>query len=260
VLPILLAGAAVSGLLFLGKDLVLPALSRQHLRAERLLNRTDPDRISKVPHLLDPGGARVSMAVYQPVRQRMEATLLTMRAPDGTLTALDWYPVLDWDPATRSWLAERGGTRFPLGAERPGTLRQALPARTAAPLTADVRRVELAVMEGAALGLSRSDTSLLLAAEPENPRLVLLHHGHFTQSLAPVVLLLLSLPFCLRLLSRSAIPSVLAVCGFAALYYAATFLAQGLATGGEVNPVVLAWLPTVVFGSLGLSLYLFMDG
>jgi lipopolysaccharide export system permease protein len=44
----------------------------------------------------------------------------------------------------------------------------------------------------------------------------------------------------------------LAVCGG---YLVSDLVAQKLGSRGTLHPVVAAWLPTVLFGSLGLVLY-----
>ncbi|MHC5012225.1 MAG: LptF/LptG family permease [Planctomycetota bacterium] len=259
-LPILLSGVLIAGLLMVMKETVVPSLNRQHQRLYRLLSKSHPDRITEVPHFQDPSGARLSMAAYLPLRRRIEGALLTFREAGGDVESVHTYPVLTWSEDSRNWIAERGGTRFPLDQDPTGGIRRPIPENAVAPLDSDIRLVEVSITRKVALGLSSRDTAALMRADPDNTRLVMLHHAQFTRPLSAVVLLLLSLPFCLRLMSRSALPGIVAGLVGSALYYGTGFLASGMSGPGDLNPVVLAWAPTVLFGSLGAALYFGMDG
>jgi len=69
-----------------------------------------------------------------------------------------------------------GGTLFPLGEDPTGRLRRPVPPEERAPLEADVLLLEFSVLEDLSMGMSTRETGVLLAVEPENARLVLLHH------------------------------------------------------------------------------------
>ena len=66
------------------------------------------------------------------------------------------------------------------------------------------------------------------------------------------------MPFCFALGRRTSLPGTSAALWTSALCTASSFLTVRLATSGDLNPVVLAWLPTVVLGSLGLAFWLSM--
>lgn len=257
-LPVLVSGVVLVGAVFIVQEDFAPTLSRRHLHLSRLLNESEPDRITRVPHFDDPGGGRLSMAAYEPTARRIDAGLLSFRTPDGVPSSLRFYPLLEWDPNGRRWIAVEGGTLFPLGEDRTGTVRRPLPPGEAAPLDADVQLLEVSVLKDLALGLSTKETAALVRANPDSTRLVYLHNEQFTRCLYPVVLLLLGLPFCLGLGRRSSLPGTVAVLGTGAALYSASFLSAHLATSGEVNAVVMAWLPDVLLGSIGLSLWLTM--
>jgi len=72
------------------------------------------------------------------------------------------------------------------------------------------------------------------------------------------VLLLLGLPLCFEIGRRSALPGTIGVLGVAAGYFGLTFLCARLATTGQLNPVVCAWFPVVLLGTLGLASWLTM--
>lgn len=257
-LPIVLSGVLLAVGIFAVQELLVPSMSRRNMELSRLLNDREPDRITEVPHFDDPDGARLSMAAYQPLARRLEGALLTFREPDGTPKALRFYPLLEWHEKEHRWIAVEDGTLFPLGEDETGTVRIRLPAGEPAPLGADVRLLEVSVLKELALGLSLREMAELVRADPDNPRLHYMYAEGMTRCLAPLVLLLLSVPFCLVLGRRSAIPGITSVLSAAAAQYAASFLALRLTASGEINAVMMAWLPTVVLGSVGLALWLTM--
>jgi len=257
-LPIVLSGVLLAVLLFGMQEVLVPSMSRRNMELARLLNDREPDRITEVPHFEDPEGARLSMAAYHPMARRLEGALLTFREPDGTTKELRFYPLLEWREKEGRWFAVEDGTLFPPGEDTEGTVRIRLPAGEEAPLGADVRLLEVSVLKELALGMSTRETAELVRADPDNPRLLYMYAEQFTRCLSPLVLLLLSVPFCLVLGRRSAIPGITAVLSAAAAHYAAAFLVVRLTSSGELNPVMLAWMPTVLLGAAGLALWLTM--
>ena len=58
----------------------------------------------------------------------------------------------------------------------------------------------------------------------------------------------------------SSLPGMSAALGLGALFFGATQVCTGLGADADLNPVVMAWLPTVLFASLGLALFVGLDG
>lgn len=259
VLPIVLSGVGLAGLLFGMQELLGPLLSREHLAASELLNRAEPDRISEVAHFQDAGGARLSVAAFMPLARQLEGAMLTYRTPEGRPMRLEWYPILTWDPEVRGWYADHGGTLFPLAAADGGVLRKPVAPGTRVGLEASDKLLEVTYLKDKALGLSSSETGALVDADPDNPRLVMRHQRQFTGCVSVAVLLLLCVPYALRLGRRSAIPGAFAAIVGSACWYGAAFFTAGLAGTGEINPIFLAWVPTVTFLGVGLALYLTME-
>lgn len=257
-LPIILSGVAIAAGTFFVQERFVPSMSRRNMALERLLNDREPDRITRVPHFDDPQGARLSMAAYQPMARRLEGALLTFRDPQGSLEELRFYPLLEWMPEEKNWRVAEDGTLFPLGGEAAGTVRVRLPAGEVAPLGADVRLLEVSVLKDLALGLSMAEAADLVRADPDNPRFVYMVHEQVTRCLNPLILLLLAVPFCLGLGRRSSLPGSATALLASSLVYASSFLSVRLATSGDLNPVMIAWMPTVVLGSVGLALWLSM--
>ncbi len=83
---------------------------------------------------------------------------------------------------------------------------------------------------------------------------VALHH-HLTFPLANILLLILALPFALRFERGSKTERVFFALLVCAAYLVADLVAQNLGKQGLVHPVLAAWGPTVLFGSLGIVMF-----
>ena len=203
------------------------------------------------------------MEAYLPIARRMEAVMITFwDSKTGVPLELFEYPALDWDEGRQEWLASDGGSRIPLDAAAPGEKRYPLPVGHVAPLDGSASLLEVALTASASPGLSYAQVASLAAANPTNLRFKVLLQEMLTLPLSTLILLLLTLPFSFRISSRtnSAIPGMLGAMGVSGLYFGAHFMAGSLARSGDWNPVVLAWMPTVIFGSLGIALFTSLDG
>jgi len=260
-LPFLLSGVLVAGLIFAVQEGVAPRLSRRHNELLRVLGKSTPGRIPDVSHFHDPGGGRLSMAGYLPIERGMDAAQVTFRDKEGAATAIYRYPLLLWDEDSERWLAPQGGLHVPLDRDRTGMARIEIEPGSPAPLQASLPLIEISLTRARTLGYSLAEMRELVRANPDTPRLVLQQHGLFTLPLSAVVMMLLTLPFSFPVGRRRATPlSSLLVSGLiGSLYFAATYVTGSLAAAGDLNPVALAWLPSVLFGALGLALYATMD-
>ncbi|MBI5676900.1 MAG: LptF/LptG family permease, partial [Planctomycetes bacterium] len=97
--------------------------------------------------------------------------------------------------------------------------------------------------------------------EPDNPRNSLLFHSRISYTLTHFVLLLLGIPLVVGFerLSKNLFLRVglcVLVCG---IFYSLTFVCSNLGTTGMIHPILAAWLPTVIFGSVGLLFFDMMN-
>ena len=260
VMPIVASGLVIAAAMMWAQSGLVSELSRRHMKLGRILGKRSPDRIGQIPHFHDPGGARLSMEAFMPLAHRMEAVWVTVWNDDG-LDELRWYPELVWDADSRGWIADRGGERLPNTGASLGVIREPIPPGSRAPLQASLQLIEISLTLTSSLGLSYKEAAALERANPDMPRFVMSHHELYVGPVSAVLLLLLVLPFSVRVGRRtsSSIPGMMVAMGIGALFFGATYLAQALGGGGNLNPVVLSWLPTVVFGALGLALYLALD-
>lgn len=261
--PILGTSVLVVAGIFVMQEELVPDLSRRNLHLWRVISRKTPERITEVPHFHDRGGGRLSMESYDPFARRMRAAMVTFYdGRSGRPLKQLWYPELTWNDEAAQWIAQRGGRSIPANRAAPGRDRERIEPGAVAPLEGSAALLEITLTARMTPGLSMGQVEALEAANPQNAHFTVMKHEMYTMPLGVIVLLLLSLPFSFRVAqrSKSAIPGMLGSGLLGGLYFGAQFLAASLARSGDLNPVALTWMPTVVFGSLGLSLFLTMDG
>lgn len=93
------------------------------------------------------------------------------------------------------------------------------------------------------------------AQRPNRKDVAMALHRHFTYPLANLVLLLLGLPFAIHFERGSRIERVLGAIGMCAAYLLFDLTCQNLGYNGYIHPVVAAWSPTILFGSLGVVMF-----
>ena len=258
--PIVLAAAALTGAQVFARETFVPALSRRHDDLHRLLSERPgrTDRFQDVPHVQDTGGGRLSMSAFDPGARRMHAAWITFvhdPAVGGERTAYR-YPRVEWDAARARWVAPEGGTRWTLRRDAPETPVVSRTPADPVPLTMTPSLIELTLREGAALGLSSGEIAELARANPERTRFRLLYHQQMAGPVATLVLLLLGLPFVYHVGRRRTFRPFLATLALVSAFYVAGSLGSDLGARGSLNPVVGAWAAVVVFGALGIVLFL----
>lgn len=92
--------------------------------------------------------------------------------------------------------------------------------------------------------------------DPDKPQYVLLYHERLAYPFICIVLVGLGLPFVVgneRIRNSRVLGAgvCLAICG---VFYTVRFIATDLGQNGYLPPQVAAWLPTIMFGALGLYL------
>lgn len=103
--------------------------------------------------------------------------------------------------------------------------------------------------------MSYTDLLQLIEARPNRASARLALHRHVTYPLANVLLLLLALPLAVWYERRSRIERVLIAIGLCGGYILLDIVCQRLGQRSLLHPIVAAWTPTIVFGSLGVVLF-----
>lgn len=102
--------------------------------------------------------------------------------------------------------------------------------------------------------LSYTELLATLAARPNLTMVQMALHRHFTFPLANLLLLLLALPLALGFERGNSVWRLLAAIGLCGGYLLLDLTCQSLGGKGLLHPIVAAWVPTLVFGSLGITL------
>jgi lipopolysaccharide export LptBFGC system permease protein LptF len=105
------------------------------------------------------------------------------------------------------------------------------------------------------LDLSFSEVRELARRDPDNVKFQTLMQYHLTFPLANLVLLLVGLPILLRHDRRRNTAGLASGALLCIFYFAADFVLRNMGLQGSLDPLLAAWLPVLVFGSLGLVLY-----
>jgi len=102
---------------------------------------------------------------------------------------------------------------------------------------------------------SYTELAATMASRPNRADVRLAFHRHITYPFANLILLLIALPLAVWFERGSRIERVLTAIALCGLYALLDLVCQSLGQRGHLHPVVAAWSPTIVFGSLGVVLY-----
>jgi len=103
--------------------------------------------------------------------------------------------------------------------------------------------------------LSYSDLISLRQLKPNRPDYKLQFHRHITAPLANLVLLLLALPFAIHFERGRKLERVVYSIGICGAYLVLDLACVSLGMRETVDPVVAAWVPVILFGSLGAVMF-----
>lgn len=149
-----------------------------------------------------------------------------------------------------SWNPERTDWELTAGVEQAGDRRQPRTSLGVAEVTPElIWRAGKSARE--ADDLAYSELMDLRRLKPTRRDYALSYHRHFTFPLANLVLLLLALPFAVSFERGRRIERVIFAIAVCAAYLVADLTCQNAGFRGWLHPLVAAWAPTIVFGSLG---------
>lgn len=103
--------------------------------------------------------------------------------------------------------------------------------------------------------LSYTDLVELRKLRPNRTDVTLALHRHLTYPLANIILLLLALPFAVHFERGSRLERVIGAIAICAAYLVVDLICQSLGQRDYIHPIVAAWSPTILFGSLGVVFF-----
>ncbi|MBK8979210.1 MAG: LptF/LptG family permease [Planctomycetes bacterium] len=243
----LVAGTAAGGMAIVW-EFVVPDLNAPLAAAARALEGKDADSTLRDVVIKVSQGAEQTLFVdrYYPVEQRMKGVWVIDRGS----TAQDVAQILAreavWDPAASDWRLTDGRFRTP---DR-STPRELLGLKGVTPdlLWRSGKEGRETVL------LSYSELQDLRSLRPQRTDLVIAFHTHITFPIANIILLLLALPFAVYMERGRRVERIvfsIVVCG---AYLVFDLTCQQLGRS-MLHPVLASWLPTILFGSLGVAFF-----
>jgi len=250
-LPVYLAsallGVAMVGLREVASDWIADQRERVHHRLEHRTEEVVYERVV----VRDFGGSIAILDRFLPapadggpptieglaVRLRRDGHYLRVEAPRARWEGGRWR----LEGGERSRLAEETSEREPAEVLREFDLTPEL--------ALTYRRARDVPLE-----LSFGEVRRLVAREPDRPDWLTLWHYHLTFALANLILVLVGVPLMFTYerghgAERMALGGLLCV-----FYFGVDFVLRSLGLSGGLSPLFAAWLPVLVFGSLGIML------
>jgi lipopolysaccharide export LptBFGC system permease protein LptF len=109
--------------------------------------------------------------------------------------------------------------------------------------------------KNAALELSYAETREMARRDPDNVVYQTLLQYHVTFPLANLVLVLVGVPLLMRYERRRVVASLAAACMLCILFFATDLVFRNLGLQASLDPRIAAWMPVLIFGSLGIVLF-----
>lgn len=266
-LPIFLLAVCMTGITFVLQEQVIPRC-KQPIREALAVVRGRP-----LQNLLchdNEHGYLIGVREYSPTQRIARDVDILERFADGQpkkqidANQMEWIPSSDvepdsdgcwvlhdasiqrWDASGNLLLNTKASTNF----ERLKTLHKKME------LTTTVRPIDLETGDLDISYLSWTELKTQYQRQPQHRHLAVKLHHHFAFPLSHVILLLLGIPFVLNTRNRNRFLSLALSFLICALFHLVSSISLNIANHSEVfSPVLAAWLPVMLFGSLGITLF-----
>ncbi len=243
--PVLVTGVLSAASMAVAWEFLLPRLAPTMGRLARTLDKDDGTGSATSVVLFSPDRRmRLMCDRYVPDHQRMEGVVVMDTGSQETDLSAIKASQGTWHPERQDWeLVEgvliSGQHRRPhewLGMEG---------------VTPDMLWLSVKDARESFL-LSYTEVMQLITLSPGRPDLVISLHYHMTWPLANIVLLLLALPFAVQFERGSRVGRIVLAVSICGAYLLVDLTCQNLGRNEWLHPVLAAWTPTILFGSLGL--------
>lgn len=264
-MPVFFFACCLTLLTFYLKEKVIPEY-REPIRAALALARAKP--LNPMPYFDHEQGYSIRVAEYSTtarVARRVEVSQLHPNGKMKELVAADqmeWLPSREGSHEEGSWLLHQGTIQrwdeegnLLVNASASRNERLLMPFKTME-LSTSLRPVDLETSDVEISYLSWRDLKTQFQRQPYHRHLEVKLHHHFAFPLSHVVLLFLGLPFVLNLQNRSGFVSLAMSFAICALFYLVSSIAMNIANQSSVlPPIFAAWLPVMLFSSLGITMF-----
>jgi lipopolysaccharide export system permease protein len=247
-MPVFVLSAVFTGVLAWVQERVAPgvAVKREQLEAQLLKGKTD--WIIDAIHMRDARGWLFSahgVHVYSGIIDKLHVSGRDEKDRNVSVSGSE----ARWDDEAGGWRVE-GGVRevrsLPAG--------ELLESGEAEVIVTDVRPEDLLMEHRQAFDLSYGEILDRSERYPTAPGYRLLRHYHVTYPLSVLLLVVLGVPFVLRRPERRGFVGVGAALLLCVGFMLVDATVRDLGNHGFLHPVVAAWLPVILAGSLGVVL------
>ncbi|NRA97590.1 MAG: LptF/LptG family permease [Planctomycetes bacterium] len=233
--PILVAGFVLA-LLFAGvREGLLPTIAAERHKVERIYKGKERDVIKRIRLIPGRSGETIHIGEYDVAKRvAYNVDVMLPRDVEGDrvrFAAVSWgadgWEQTDGEPASIEALRATG-----------------------------LRPRDVEIESRGLLVLDVTDLRRLIDRYPDRSDLRLLLHAHFAYPVGVVVLLLLGLPLVLKSTRRTPFVAAGVSLMLSVAFFATQTVLQDLGGRNELlNPVLGAWLPIILFGTVGVLLF-----
>lgn len=263
-MPIFLLAACLTGATFYLREYVLPEF-REPIRAALALSRAHP--LNPMPYYDQDHGYMIRVSEYSTTAKIARRVEVSEKHPNDNMKQLIDADQMEWSPAANDpengvWILHQGSIQrwdengnliVNAGASKFERLKMPFKRME---LETTLRPVDLETSDVEISYLSWKDLKTQYQRQPYHLHLAVKLHHHFAFPLSHVVLLFLGLPFVLNLRNRSGFLSLAMSFGICALFYLVSSICMSIANQSEIlSPILAAWLPVMLFGSLGITMF-----
>jgi lipopolysaccharide export system permease protein len=255
--PIVLVSMAIAGIHVLNQEFiisqpqVIEKLLRKHGEVNAPVTRTD-----RLDFVVD-GDSLVSARVYDPAKKQMKDVFIVQRDKTGSAIRHWVADTATWEvptgELTEAWvmrgvISEDDASNIP-ARQRPAMKEPILIYKTA--LTPE--QLDLIFQKKAVDYLSSAQVHKLITFSPEinKPLLYKIMHLRFTQPLMNLVMLLIGIPFLLTREPNRLVINMFYCTAVSGIVFITTFVIFQMG-GTQLDPLLSAWLPVLIFAPLAL--------
>ena len=247
-LPVFVLTAFFVGVLAWVQESVAPRVSVERERLESQLLKGRTDWTIEAIHMRDAQGWLFSaheVHVYTGLIGKLHVSGRDAQGRNVSVSGSD----ATWDEQAGGWRLQ-GGVRE----VRDVKTGELIETGDAALVVTDVRPEDLLMEHREAFDLSYGEILEKSERYPTAPGYRLLRHYHVTYPLSVMLLVVLGVPFVLRRPQRRGFVGVGAALLLCVGFMLVDATARDLGNHGFLHPVVAAWLPVILAGSLGVVL------
>lgn len=253
-LPIFVGGLVSMFLMVAVRELSSSGLAQKRDGIAWVLRNQQSDLVYEDLYIRDVGGGIIRLKEYRPsdgeTAPEIRGMEATVKRDKRWITVLADRMVHEERDGETVWWME-GGERYEVGEDEQRTSLDRLEEFDFTPdLALSYQRERVNPLD-----LSISEILMLAERDPENVKYQTLLHYHMTFPLACIVLLLVGLPFQLRLDRGGGAEGLIRGLLLCVFYFAADFACRNFGLQGTLDPLLASWLPLLAFGSLGVVLY-----